>query len=117
MLIGLDFSTTNHRVQSSSAAHLWQSRKPREEAAHLVGHAGYHVLMSGGQDQADFQIYLHLSEPPVVVVEVVEQLVRAARALDVQLGATARAGFVCVAYVLVSLRTLDYVFSRTMTDL
>ena len=75
MLIGLDFSTTNHRVQSSSAVHLWQSRKPREEAAHLVGHARHHVLMSGGQDQADLQVYIHLAEPSVVVVEVVEQLV------------------------------------------
>ena len=115
--MGLDFSTKKHTLQSTSTAHLWQSRKPREEAAHLVGHARHHVLMSGGQDQADLQIYVHLAEPSVVVVEVVEQLVRAARALDVQLGATARAGFVCVAYVLVSLRTLDYVFSRTMTHL
>ena len=75
LLIGLDFSTKNHRVQSTSAAHLWQSRKPREEAAHLVGHARHHVLMSGGQDQADLQRYIHLAEPSVVVVEVVEQLV------------------------------------------
>ena len=116
-MIWLDFSTKNHILQSTSGAHLWQSRKPREEAAHLVGHARHHVLTSGGQDQADLQVFVHLSEPSVVVVEVVEQLVRAARALDVQLGATARAGFVCVAYVLVSLRTLDYIFSRTMTDL
>ena len=99
----IGFLHQNHTVQSTSTAHLWQSRKPREEAAHLVGHARHHVLMSGGQDQADLQVYVHLSEPSVVVVEVVEQLVRAARALDVQLGATARAGFVCVAYVLVSL--------------
>ena len=75
MLVGLDFSTKNHRVQSSSAAHLWQSRKPREEAAHLVGHARHHVLTSGVQDQADLQVYVHLAEPSVVVVEVVEQLV------------------------------------------
>ena len=75
IVVGLDFSTTNHRVHSTSTAHLWQSGKPREEAAHLVGHARHHVLMSGGQDQADLQRYIHLAEPSVVVVEVVEQLV------------------------------------------
>ena len=45
----------------------------------------------------------HLPKTSIVVVEVGQELVGAARALDVQLGATARAGFVCVAYVLVSL--------------
>ena len=110
MLVGLDFSTKNHRVQSTSAAHLWQSRKPGEEAAHLVRHARHHVLTSGGQVRAYLQVYVHLAEPSVVIVEVVEQLVWAARALDVQLGATAGAGFVGVAYKLVSLRTSDYIF-------